>query len=157
MSVCDWDDSGSDTLETHWCSVNIKQNEISNFCDRNRLVFRSRDWHHMTLCIAWSRLSTSVTSHDTFYCLITIKYWCDITWYAERVSLRQCHTNKSGKLCNCGSTSMTLSLRDKVLEIKDRPKIQHLSLKKPLNFGDFETKQSHACYLQLNWYFWFLR
>ena len=157
MSVCDWDDSGSDTLETHWCSVNIKQNEISYFCDRNRLVFRSRDWHHMTLCIAWSRLSTSVTSHDTFYCLITIKYWCDITWYAERVSLRQCHTNKSGKLCNCGSTSMTLSLRDKVLETKIDQKynIYHSRNHSTLVI----LKQNNHMYVMYNWIenFWFLR
>ena len=157
MSVCDWDDSGSDTLETHWCSVNIKQNEISNFCDRNRLVFRSRDWHHMTLCIAWSRLSTSVTSHDTFYCLITIKYWCDITWYAERVSLRQCHTNESGKLCNCGSTSMTLSLRDKVLETKIDQKynIYHSRNHSTLVI----LKQNNHMYVMYNWIenFWFLR
>ena len=157
MSVCDWDDSGSDTLETHCCSLNIKQNEISHFCDRNRLVFRSRDWHHMTLCIAWSRLSTSVTSHDTFYCLITIKYWCDITWYAERVSLRQCHTNKSGKLCNCGSTSMTLSLRDKVLETKIELKynIYHSRNHSTLVI----LKQNNHMYVMYNWIenFWFLR
>ena len=112
-------------------------------------------WH--LYCIAWSRLSTSVTSHDTFYCLITIKYWCDITWYAERVSLRQCHTNKSGKLCNCGSTSMTLSLRDKVLETKIDQKynIYHSRNHSTLVI----LKQNNHMYVMYNWIenFWFLR